>query len=78
MLCSSSSNAKTKSLFIPWKLGSIKWFKFWSGLINSGFARYIFQLVVLLKPDFNWGNIFALSWVDKVTKHKALFQLLQM
>ena len=26
-----------------------------------------FKLIVLLKPDFNWGNNFALSWVDKVT-----------
>ena len=22
----------------------------------SGFARYLFQLIVLLKPDFNCGN----------------------
>ena len=34
---------------------------------NSGFDRYLFQLIVLLKPDFNCGNNFALSWVDKVT-----------
>ena len=34
---------------------------------NSGFAKYLFQLIFLLKPDFNWGNNFALSWVDKVT-----------
>ena len=28
---------------------------------------YLFQLIVLLRPDFNrWSN-FALSWVDKVT-----------
>ena len=27
----------------------------------SGFARYLFQLIVLLKPDFNCGNNFALS-----------------
>ena len=30
-------------------------------LNNSGFARYLFQLIVLLKPDFNCGNNFALS-----------------
>ena len=28
---------------------------------NSGFDRYLFQLIVLLKPDFNCGNNFALS-----------------
>ena len=26
-----------------------------------------FQLIVLLKPDFNCFSSFALSWVDKVT-----------
>ena len=25
---------------------------------NSGFARYLFQLFVLLEPDFNCGNDF--------------------
>ena len=34
---------------------------------NSGFAKYLFQVIVLLKPFFNCGNNFALSWVDKVT-----------
>ena len=34
---------------------------------NSGFDKYLFQLIVLLKPDFNSVNNFALSWVDKVT-----------
>ena len=28
---------------------------------------YLFQLIVLLKPDFNCWSNFALSWVDKVT-----------
>ena len=28
---------------------------------------YLFQLNVLLKPDFNCFNSFTLSWVDKVT-----------
>ena len=27
----------------------------------------MFQLIVLLKPDFNYWSYFALSWVDKVT-----------
>ena len=67
VLCASSSNARTKSLFTPWKLGSIKWFKFAFCANNSGFARYLFLLIVLLNPDFNYGVNFALSWVDKVT-----------
>ena len=28
---------------------------------------YLFQLIVLLKPDSNCFNSFTLSWVDKVT-----------
>ena len=35
--------------------------------LNSGFDKYLFQLIVLLKPDLNCVNNFALSWVDKVT-----------
>ena len=56
-----------QSLFTPWKLGSIKWFRFGFCGNNFGFARYLFQLTVLLKPDFNRGNNFELSRVDKVT-----------
>ena len=67
VLCASFSNTKTKSLVTPWKLGSIKWFKFAFSANNSGFGRYLFQLFVILKPDFNCGNNYALSWVDKVT-----------
>ena len=60
-------NAKTKSLFTLWKLGSTKWFKFEFCANNSDFDRYLFQLTILLKPHFNcWSNL-ALSWVDKVT-----------
>ena len=58
---------KKKSLFTPGKLGSTKWFKFGFCVNNSGFHRYLFQLIVLLKIDFNFGNNFELSWVDKVT-----------
>ena len=67
VLCVLFSKAKRKSLLTPWKLGSIKWFKFglWSN--TSGFDTYLVQLIVLLKPDFNYGNNFASSWVDKVT-----------
>ena len=28
---------------------------------NSGFARYLFQLIVPLRPSFNCGNTFELS-----------------
>ena len=33
---------------------------------NSGFDKYLFQLITLLKPDFNCCNNFALSCVHKV------------
>ena len=58
---------KKKSLFTPWNLGSIKSFKFAFSANNSVFPRYLFQLIFLWKPDFNCGNKFALSSVDKVT-----------
>ena len=68
VLCVSFSNTKTKSLFIPWKRGLTKWFNFGFCANNSGFDRYLFQLIVLLKSDSNiCVNNFALSWVDKVT-----------
>ena len=67
VLCASFSNARTKNLFTPWKLSSIKWFKFAFCANNSGFARYLLQAVVLLKLILNFGNNFKLSWVDKVT-----------
>ena len=67
VICVSSSNAKTKSLFTPWKIGSTKWFKFGFWGNNSGFGTYLFQLIV------NCGNNFALSWVDKVTTGTCRF-----
>ena len=66
VLCESFSNAKAKSLFTPWKLGSAKWFRFGFCTTNSGFDRYFFQLIIPLKSDYNWCNNFALSWVDTV------------
>ena len=44
---------KTKSLFTPLKLDSIKWLRFGFCANNSGFDKYLFQLIALLKPDFN-------------------------
>ena len=40
-------------------------FGFWAN--NSGFGRYLFQLITLSKPDFNCCKSFALSRVDEVT-----------
>ena len=60
-------NDKTKSLFTPWKLGSIKWSKYGLGACIDTFDWYLFQSVVLLKPDFDYCNSFALFWVLKVT-----------
>ena len=37
------------------------------------FDSYLFQLIVLLKPDFNCWSNFALSWVDKVTTGTCSF-----
>ena len=37
-------------------------FKFAFSANNSRFAKYLFQLIVLLKPDFNCGNNVALSF----------------
>ena len=64
-LSASFSNDYTKSLFTTWKLGSIKWSKhgFLSGY-NFPFVLYFFQLIVLLKPNFNDWSSFALPQVD--------------
>ena len=67
ILSFSFSNDKTKSLFTPWKLGWMRKYKYWFCLSGEIFGWYLFQLIVLLKPDFNCCNSFALSWVDKVT-----------
>ena len=67
VLTFSFSNDNTKSLFTPWKLGSIKKSKHWFSHSGKTFGWYLFQLIVLLNPDFNCSSSFALSWVDKVT-----------
>ena len=63
---SSSLYDKTNSLFTLWKLQSIQKAKysFWACVFPK---LYLFQLIVLLNPDFNCSNNFLLSWVDKVT-----------
>ena len=57
----------TKSLLTPWKRGSTKWYKYRFCAYAFGYDWYLFQLIVLLKPDFNCWSTFVLSWVGKVT-----------
>ena len=54
---SSSFSNKIKSLF-SWKLGSIKKCKYRFCLLVEIFEWYLFQLIVLLKPDFNCSSSF--------------------
>ena len=56
-----------KSLFIPWKIRSSKWFKYLLCGYVYGYDWYLLQLIVLFKPDFNFWSSVVLSWVDKVT-----------
>ena len=60
-------NDKKQSLFTPWKAGSIKKSTYCFCPSVDTFVWYLFQLIVLLKPDFNCYNSFALFWIDKVT-----------
>ena len=41
--------------------------------ISFGSDWYLFQLIVLLKPDFNYWSNFALPWVDRVTTGRLSF-----
>ena len=61
------SNDKPKSLFTPCKLGSINKSENWFCISGENFIWYLFQLIDLLKSNFNCPSSFALSWVDKVT-----------
>ena len=67
LICSTSFNDKTKSLFTPWKLGLIRKSKYllWAWFV--GLARYISPLSVFLKPDYDCLKSFMFSWVDKIT-----------
>ena len=64
VLSSLFSNDKTKILFIPWKLELIKKSKYGFGASTDTFDSYLFQLIVLLKIDFNFSSNFfiILSW----------------
>ena len=57
----------TKSLFTPWKLGSIRKSKYLFCTWFVILGRYLFQLIVLLKLDSNYLRSFIFSWVDIVT-----------
>ena len=67
------SKDNTKSLFTPWKLGLTKWFKYLFCAYVFGSDWYLFQLIVLLKPDFNCWSNFALPWIDKVITGTEIF-----
>ena len=59
---------KTKSLFTPWKRGSIRKYKYLFGVWFVVLRRYLFQLIALSKPDSDCLRSFMLSWTDKVTR----------
>ena len=61
------SNNKTKSLFAPWKPGSIKKSKYGFGACTDTSVLILIPVNVLLRHDFICSSSFALSWVDKVT-----------
>ena len=57
----------TEQIVTPWKFGSTLKSKYEScGSIDT-FDRYLFQLIVLLKSDFNCFINVILSWVGKIT-----------
>ena len=57
---------KQKVYLLLENLVQLSAFKFGFCANNSGFDGYLFQMIVLWKPDFNFDNNFALSWVYKV------------
>ena len=57
-----SSKDKTKSLFTLWKLGSIKKSKNWFCTCSAILEWYLFQLIVLLKPDLFQYFYIILRW----------------
>ena len=61
------SSTDKRSLFTPRNFGLIKPSKHWFCLYIAIFDWYLIQLFVLLKPDFNWCNSFALLWHNQVT-----------
>ena len=62
VLSSLFSNEETKSIFTPWKRGSINISKYGFGASVDNFGWHLFQSIVLLKPGFNCCNSFALYY----------------
>ena len=62
----SFSKDNKKDLVTPWKLGLINKSKYQFWFSSDMFCWYLFQLIALLKPGFNYWSSFALSWVDKI------------
>ena len=56
-----------KQKSIPWKFASIKKSKYLLCAYFVVLDWYLFQLIVLLKPNYSCLSSFTLSWVDKVT-----------
>ena len=69
----SFSKDNAKSLFTPWKLRWIKWFKYLFCAYVFGSDWYLFQLIVFFKPDFHCWSNFVWSWVDKVAPRASSF-----
>ena len=74
---SSSDDTKRKILFTPWKLGSIKKFKYWFCACVDNLDWYLFQLIVLLKSDFNFPiALYCLELTELLLGHIVLYQFL--
>ena len=69
----SFSKDNTKSLFTPWNIRSTKWFKCLLCVYIFGSDWNLFQLIVLLKLDFNCWSNFVFSGVDKVKARTKSF-----
>ena len=71
-LCASSTNDKTKSIFSPWKLGSIKKSKYWFCLSVDTFGWYLVQLIVLFKQILIFQAVLHyLELIKFQLKHKV-------
>ena len=71
------SHFQTIKQFTPWKRWSNKKSKYLFCLSVEIFDWYLFQVIVLLKPDFNCYNSFALSWVDKVMTETSFVSVIE-
>ena len=75
----SFSKDNTKSLFNPWKLGLIKWYKYLFCANTLILDSYSFQLIVHLKPNLIVEVILHYFVLIKLQlKHRVLFLLSQI